>query len=259
MTLQNLQPKTKLQYCLEKIFGEVGVTLITQISKRKGIWKLGKTDISLYLSQLLLKYGIVSEVASNINTFGHYPQIADLISLRSWLHKVSQYGGKDHRTVKLYILDELNVHAPRRRAMSRKNIGILQIIPEISKARARLILIGHEILKMDKDLTSFGIVRGLFIKKSLKSVELISHLLRKKYVFNDVPRTTIRFDPYETAPFTMSPLSEIMFNDEDLQKFYKWAKGGTWREFFKNPNECNRFVRRISLRLLQKAFTDLQS
>ena len=143
--------------------------------------------------------------------------------------------------------------------MSSKNIGILQIIPEISKARARIILIGHEILKIDKDLTSFGIVRGLFIKKSLKNVELISHLFSRKYVFNFLPRTTIKFDPYETAPFTERPLGKIMFKDGDLQKLHTWAKGGTWRELFKNPNECNRFVRRMSLRLLEKAFTDLQS
>ena len=248
MSLQSLQHKTKLEFVLHRIFGSVGITLITQISKRKGIWKLGKTDLGLYLSQMCLKYGIVSDVATNINTFGHYPQVADLISLKHWLHQGSRR--------KLYILDELNVHAPKRRAMSSKNIGILQIIPEISKARARIILIGHDILKMDKDLTSFGIVRGLFIKKTLKNVELISHLFRKKYVFHALPRTTIKFDPYETAPFTERPLAQIMFKDEELQKFYNWAKGGTWREYFKNPNECNRFVRRISLKLLEKAFTD---
>ena len=142
--------------------------------------------------------------------------------------------------------------------MSSKNIGILQIIPEISKARARIILIGHEILKIDKDLTSFGIVRGLFIKKSLKNVELISHLFPKKYVFRDLPRTTVRFDPYETAPFTERPLSKIMFKDEDMQKFYKWARGASWRVDFKHPMEMSRFVRRIALKLCEKAFTESQ-
>lgn len=242
--------KSPLHFYLDKLFCDVGLVLITQQSKRKGIWKLGKTNLGLYISQMLLKYGIVHEVATNINTFGHYPQIADLMSLRSWLYR--------NRFRKLYILDELNVHAPRRRAMSNKNIGILQIIPEISKARARIIGIGHELLKTDKDLMSYGIVRGLFIKTSLKNVQLISHLVRGNKNIINLPATSIKYDPYETAPFTERPPAEMMFKDEELQLLYKWAKGGTWREYFKHPSECNRFVRRMSLRLLEKTFSDSQ-
>ena len=248
--IRRKRTKTDFHYYLDKIFGEVGLTLITQSSKKKGIWKLGKTNLGLYLSQILLKYGIVHEVATNINTFGHYPQVADLYTLRAWLFR--------NRFRKLYIFDELNVHAPRRRAMSNKNIGILQVFPEISKARARIIGIGHELLKTDKDLMSYGIVRALFIKTSLKNARLISHLFKGNKNIPNLPATTIKYDPYETAPFTERPLAKFMFKDEDLQKFYNWAKGGTWRSLFSNPNECNRFVRRMSLRLLEKAFTDLQ-
>lgn len=245
------QPRTDLYGLLNLFFGSVGLVLITQQSRRRGIWKEGKTDFGLYLSQMLLHYGLVKEVASNINTYGHYPQIADLISLRSWLHR-------GNRLTKLYILDELNVHAPRRRAMSNKNIGILQIIPEISKARARIIGIGHDLLKVDKDLISLPIVRGLFIKKTRKNVHIVSRLFSGRRKITDIPRTTIPFDPYETAPFTERPRAEIMFKDQEIQKFYNYCRGSSWREQFKHPQECSRFVRRVGLKLCEKVFTDSQ-
>lgn len=241
------QRKSNWTYALNTLFGSIGVVLITQLSKQKGAWKLGKTDFSLFLAENCLKYGLVKEVASNINTKGRFPQIADLISLRHWL-----FG--NNRT-KLYIFDELNKHVPRRRAMSNKNIGVIQVFPEISKARARLIGVGQDLLSIDKEILRDIWVKGIFIKRKLKNVELISHLIGGKMNFK-VPATTIPFDPYEIAPFTEKPTANIMFKDEDLQKLYSWAKEGGWRNFFKHPQECNRFVRKNVVRLLEKLYAD---
>lgn len=239
---------------LHTLFNDIGIVFITQESKQKGIWKLGKTDFGLYLAQMLLKYQIVSRAATNINTFGYYPQICDLVSLKFWLHN------RDTRPYrKVYVLDEINVHAPRRRAMSRKSVGLLQVIPEISKGKARLIIIGHELEKADSDLLTPGIVKGFFVKKTKKKAQLFSPLIEGVLEIPKIPATTIKFDPWEIAPFTERPKEEVMFKDQDLRLLYKWAKGETWKSLFKNPNECNRFVRRNVLKLLEKSFTDLQS
>lgn len=255
MTLQRFQQSKKFKpiprgfrLILNRIFGSVGVTLITQISLTKGAWKLGKTDFALYLSQILLQLGLVSEVASNIYTQGHYPQISDMISLKSWLHRNNRR--------KLYILDEMNKHLKRRRAMSSKNVEILDILPEISKARARLMGVGQDIFSVDKEFTKDIWVKGIFIKRNLKKAQLISRLLSRPKVFCNVPKTSVPFDPYEIAPFTLKPKSSIMFKDVELQRLYRWAKGASWREEFKHPNECGRFTRRVVLKLLEKTFTD---
>lgn len=191
-----------------------------------------------------MRLNVVSEVATNINTSGKFLQIADLISLRHWLHS-------NNRT-KLYIFDELHEHAYRRRAMSSKNVGIIQLFPQISKARARLLGIGQNLLKIDKDILDETWVHGIFIKKTRKKTQLISHLLPKKFVFNNIPKTSIPFDPYVIAPFTEKPTDQTIFKDEDLQTLWQWAENKkTWKQLgFAHPQQFNRFVRKNTRKLL---------
>lgn len=236
------------RYSLKRLFGSVGVVLISQHSLEKGAWKLGKTNFGLYLGQKLKEYGIIHEMASNVNTKGVLPQVSDLFNLKHWLFR--------NPYTKAYMLDEANIHAPRRRAMSNKNIGILEIFPEISKARARLFVVCQDIEGIDKDIKKAKWIRGYFLKTKLKKVQLVSNLLDRPYTFSGIPKTTIPYNPYEIAPFTERPRAEIMFKDKDLQKLHRWANGATWREEFEHPNECNRFVRRMTRKLLEKTFTD---
>lgn len=231
-------------YVLHKLFTLVGIVLVTAYG-RTGPWKLGKTDFGLYIAENLLELGIVSEVATNIETSGTFLHISDLISLRHWLHSSS------HK--KLYIFDELQEHAYRRKAMSGKNVGIVQIFPQISKARARLIGIGQDLMKIDKDIVSDTWIHGVFIKKKRKSAQLISHLLPKQYMFHGIPKTSVPFDPYEIAPFTEYPKPGVVFKQENLQKLFDWATGKSFHEIgFKHPMEFNRWCRKSVLELLTK-------
>lgn len=199
----------------------------------------------MLLAENLLELNIVSEVATNINTEGTFEQISDLVSLRHWLHS----SGKR----KLYVLDELQEHAYRRKAMSGKNIGIVQIFPQISKARARLIGIGQNLLKIDKDILDDSWVHGIFIKKDRKTAQLVSHLLPKTYMFRNIPPTSIPFDPYEIAPFTELPKPGVIFKDEELQKLYDWSTGKSWNELgFNHPMQFNRWLRKTILELVTK-------
>lgn len=244
VTQQKTVPNLRLwPFVLKKFFNKVGLVLITAHTKQ-GPWKVGKTDLGLFIAENLLNYGFVSEVATNINTEGYFPQISDLITLKQWLHK----DGKR----KLYILDEINIHAPRRRAMSNKNVGILSIFPEISKARARLICIGQDLFEADKQFIKQTWCHGIFLKKSLKSVQVISHMIPNNIVFKNLPRTSIPFDPYESAPFTEKPTGQIIFKDEELQLLWQWAEEKqTWKELgFDHPMKFNRFIRKQIKKLL---------
>lgn len=185
-----------------------------------GTWKSGKTDFALKLSEDLRKIPlfdkyIIQEVATNINTKGHYPQIYDLVSLKQWLY------GSNNR--KLYIFDEASEYLMSRKSMSGMNIGFLQLIPQISKAHARMIVVGHNLPKIDKDLLSEVWCRGVFIKENLKTSILYSVLLDKPYSFTNVPCTTITFDPYDIAPFQTKPEGLKVFKDADKQLMYDWA------------------------------------
>ncbi len=244
------QIQNKWHYALHKLFDHPSVVLIG------GRWKTGKTDFGLFIAETLLRmrFGqgegtMISQVASNIQTSNsEFQYISDLVSLRHWLY--------DSNRRKLYIFDEASEHLPSRRSMSRKTVSFIQLIPEISKAHARMIVIGHQLLTIDKTFLDDVWCRGAFLKLGLKKAQLFSSLLTQPFTFSDIPPTSIAFDPYAIAPFSERPPKEELFRDEDLQKLYTWASGASWKELFKHPNECNRFVRSTVLKLLDKLFTD---
>lgn len=225
-----------LQRILKKIFKSPVVVNV------EGEWKTGKTDFALFAAELIKELGLVDEVATNIETFGAFTYISDLKSLKFWLHR--------NKEAKLYIFDELNVNAPARRAMSNKSVGIISILPECSKAHARVICIAQDVAGIDSEFKKKVWVKATFSKlitkkNKLKTVKVFSPtFLKHTYIFHDVPRTTIKFDPDLIAPFTLEPQDNSrIIKDENLAKLARWANGTSWREDFKYPLECNRFVR----------------
>lgn len=207
-----------------------------------GIWRSGKTSTALWISEMLIKYGLVDKVSSNIDTQGAYKQISDIVTLKMWLHK-------DKKT-KLFIFDEANMHIPSRRAMSNKNVKVLSLLPEISKAHGRMIVIGQRLEKIDSEYRDTTWIRAVFHKINRKTVRVISPLLKKSYLFRNIPKTTIPFDPDVLAPFTERPVASALLKDEELQLLDQWLNGGTWKELFDHPQQCNRFVRRKCRELL---------
>jgi len=106
VSLQQPSPKqiTTFRQILFRLFRGPSIVVIG------GSWKTGKTDFSLRISELLTQYGIVSQVASNIDTLGFYDQLTDAISLKNWLYR--------SQARKLYIFDEASEHLPNTRGMS---------------------------------------------------------------------------------------------------------------------------------------------
>ena len=225
------QIKNNWHYVLNKLFGIPSVILIG------GVWKSGKTDFALLIAESLMKLNLVKEVASNIDTQNTFPMISDLLSLRVWLQSSNRR--------KLYIFDEANVHLLSRRAMTRKNVGLIQILGEVSKAHARMILVAQELLTIDKEFLNPTWVRGVFIKRNLKKAELISHLIHKHYIFQGIPKTTIPFDPYAIAPFTEKPQGQMLFKDKDLQILWDWSNGVSHKELGLHGMQINRLARKF--------------
>lgn len=231
------QIKNNWAYCLRKLFSYPSMVLIG------GAWKTGKTDFSLKISQDLIILGLIHECASNIETFGHYPLISDLVSLRQWLYK-------DNRR-KLYIFDEASEHLDSRRAMSSKNVGFINLIPQISKAHAKMIVVGHQLMRVDKTLLDDTYCRGVFIKTELKSAKLLSHLLSHPYTFRNLPPTTVKFDPYAIAPFLEKPIGQVYFKDEDKQLLWKWANGQSYKDLGVHAMQLHRKLQKFVLSCLE--------
>lgn len=215
-----------------------------------GVWKSGKTDLALLIAEVCHKLGLVSQLASNIEVETEIPfeYISDLATLKFWLH--------EGRRLKLYILDEGNAHLVRRRAMSTINVEFTKILSEVSKAHARLIIVAQDLEKTESEFSNDTWLRGTFIKTSARNLGnalLISDQLNIDHEFYDIPPTSIKFDPFLRAPFTLRPELQTFKDNEDMQKAYLWAfHKATWKELADHPQQWNRKLRRCVRELFER-------
>lgn len=228
----------------------------TSLTLIGGNWKTGKTDFSLMLAETLLKTPhpkdsdrpIIHRIVSNIEVDHEaFDYVSSYQGMKYWCHR-----NKNIRT--LAIVDEANVHFTKRRAVSRANVNMIRLFPELSKTRTRLIMIGQELATTDSEFLNETWLRGVWIKLKQKKVRLISPLIPElKRTFNDVPKTTIDFDPYAIAPFTEKPTGSgyKIFEDDEKQLLWRWSNDTPCRELGIHQWQLNRIVRKFVRTVLE--------
>ncbi len=244
MTTLKVKPSFNLQFdqILKKIFSVPTMVLIA------GEWKTGKTDFALLIAERLLDLGIVKKIGSNIETDDPRIEfISSLERLRYWL-----YADKYR---KLYILDEAGVHFPRRTPMKEKNVQAIQLLPEISKAHAKLIIVSQDPDSIDSQLLNPVWLKALIVKDSLKNARLISNFIGDIPIkFRNIPPTTIKFDPYKIAPFVLyepTKIPEWILKDKDYEILWRWSiENKSHSELGLHPYSLNRIVRRFVKNIL---------
>lgn len=161
-----------------------------------GYWKTGKTDFSLSVREWIDELDLVHNFASNVET--QDPAIEFINDFQNW-----DYWTLKNRSPKLYIYDESIESSPRRGAMSRVNVGWVKRIPQLSKGRVHLLVLTQEENLTDSVFFNPAFLRGHFRKLSKTVVEFSSkyYVGGKPFVFRDVPRTSVSFDPYLGAAF----------------------------------------------------------
>jgi hypothetical protein len=233
------------QQILTKLFDRPSIVIIG------GTWKTGKTDFGLKMSEDCLALDLVSEVASNIDTQGHYPQLSDLVSTKQWLYQNSKR--------KLYIFDEASEHLPNTRTMCGKSVGIKSLIPQISKAHGRMIVIGHNISKVDKEVYDKTWCRGLIMKPCIPykytPAIIYSDFFPRPLRINQISPTKIKFDPYTLAPFTERPEKQVYFKEETKNKLWTWSNGATCKTMGVTTMQINRLVRDYVRKSLELEYT----
>ncbi len=198
-----------------------------------GDWESGKTDVSLLIAYLALKWGLVDKVATNIQTFHNKDDplanpeyIYQMSKLKKWLHS--------DRSVKLYILDEGLKHLYRRKAMSQKNVDIItEILPELGHGNGRLIVIS-QIAKLDSDVIHPAFMRAEFKKLSKKVMIARSKHWHGTRTFRGLPRSPIRFSRKTLAKFVIDKKASKMFRSEEAKQLHdictRYAKGASFRQ-----------------------------
>lgn len=202
--------------CLMKLYKESPAS----ISVISGKWKTGKTDFALFMAvdELRDRLNVVEEVGSNIQTDDPgVIFINNFAALETWLFR--------NKKRKVFIFDEALKAAPSRSAMSRLNVKWLEYVPELSKARTHLFVITQEESFMEKLFLHPTFVRARWIKRNLKTVDLISQEFDGVCRFNDVPKSKISFDPYRIATWQMEPDGEQFVVDNDILVALAYARG----------------------------------
>jgi len=159
-----------------------------------GDWRTGKTDTSCLIAHLALKWKLIERIGSNIWTYNNplVEYVTSMGSLRRFLWQ--------DRTTKLFLFDEALTHLPRRRAMSKKSVDVISLIPELSKAHGRMIFIAQT-EKVDSELFDTAFLRATMRKES-KTVLTVRSTLFESVSFTGVPRSPIRFDKDRLAEFS---------------------------------------------------------
>lgn len=201
-----------------------------------GYWKTGKTNFALHIAELCILWGLISEVGTNIKVINPptwIKYIADTQTLNSWL------GSNGH--LKLFLFDEGNEHLPNTGFMTSKSTGVKSIIPQISKKRARLIVIAQDIDTLDKTFRLKSWWRGTFLKVTRTKAKFNGAWnLHKPIMINDVKPTMLEYDPYVSAEWNEHPDKVVFFKDADRQNLYALTHGKTSKELGLHPQEVNR-------------------
>ena len=221
-----------------------------------GNWREGKTDTSLLIAYLALKWGLIDKVGSNIYTYDN-PQVAyvnSFGSLRRWLHA--------DRTIKLYIFDEALEHLPSRRSMSRKSVNVtMKLIPELSKAHGRIIFCSQTD-KVDSTLLDSAFLRAIFKKTSKKVMQCGSKLF-EPLTFTGLPRSPIKFDKDRLAEFWEAEVMAFSDLSEEMKvakarmegKSFSWIRDN----LHVHPETAKRHVRKILKAFFEKEAIEVRA
>jgi hypothetical protein len=207
--------------CLIKLYKESPAS----ISVISGKWKTGKTDFALFLAidELHDRLKIIEEVGSNIQTDDtSIAYINNFVDLETWLFR--------NKRRKVFIFDEALKAAPSRSAMSKLNVKWLEYVPELSKARTHLFIVTQEESFMEKLFLHPTFIRARWVKRNIKTVDLISDQFDGINRFTDLPRSKIGFDPYRIATWSLEPKGDLAVVDNDILLAIEYAKGGKTHE-----------------------------
>jgi hypothetical protein len=242
-------PKTFLKI-LHRLYGTpASVTLVT------GKWKTGKTDFSLFLTELTKQEGLIREFASNIETTNSCIQfVNDFQRFDYWVYA--------NRHTKMFLYDEAVESSPRRKAMSGINVGWVQRIPQLSKGRCHLVVIVQEENLADSVFLNPTFNRGLWRKIRKETVVFNARWLDKTMMWENLPRTNIVFDPYLGATFKIESLNtNFQMLPLPLKVLQLYAEGNSFTKIqallnIEHPNTVKRKLQQackaVSLTLSQQ-------
>ena len=223
---------SKFRSVLNSIYQEPhGITIID------GYWKTGKTNFVLKLYEILKDMGLVYEASGNIKLFTDdtyetattkdVKYIDNFAMLQAWMFR------NLHR--KAFFFDEAMKSAPSKRAMTKLNAKWQEVIPELSKGKVHLFALTQEDSMTEKIFKhrTFNVARWTKIMlppshpQYRRRVKVSSKLLNEKYVFDNVTKCKLIYNPYLSASWSLEPINtdDLFANSVDLKVALAYSQG----------------------------------
>lgn len=223
---QNLQSLSKEFTGLIRYIFRRQVSAFIIIFGRRGS---GKTDLSLLIMEILYFFNEVKHFASNIKIFDapfEIKHVANLTDLRQWCQETK---GK-----KIFILDEAGRAFKRRTPMAKINVEIIDQLQILRKYKLSSIYVTPDERYLDSTALGSDVLDGILRKLSFKNKKLALYEDQLEgFVLRlwDIPRTSIKFDTWDSATFTLGQkISEFQFKDEELGYISNYTEGATIKE-----------------------------
>lgn len=156
----------------------------------------GKTDFALHMAERSLLREMIDEVGTNIKVYDdRFLRICSLQGLRTWFFLSP--------VRKLFLFDEASSHIDRRNPLSKLNKGMRHVAFKIRKAHGKMVIITQRFEDVESTFDDPNLtvakIRKLWKKEALINSPLFPDLLH----LTDIPKTEIKFDTYDVAPFTL--------------------------------------------------------
>jgi hypothetical protein len=156
----------------------------------------GKTNLAMLLAEICHTFKYRIKFATNIKTECYYmEEIANYWDLKNWLE--NEHGKK------LYVLDEAGKHIKKMRFMTQQNTLIMDLCQLIRHYDSGLIGVAPSSSFIDSNFLNTDILDARIRKLSKIQAQVKDYLQDQNYFLNDLPKTSIKHNSKDIAPFSM--------------------------------------------------------
>lgn len=246
---QLAQPELKQEFLdlIRKLFNRGTSAFIIIFGRRE----TGKTDMGLLIAEILYALGIIQEFATNIKIYeSPFPikHITNLDDLRLW--------SKDTSGRKLFLFDEYGKAFRRRSPMSSLNVKLIDDLQVLRKFKLSTVAMTVDEKYIDNSSLGEDVLDGVFIKFNYKNpkVAFYKDLLEdytKRII--GIPRTSLKFDTYDVAPFREhGDRAKPAFKERDLAVLWDLTHGKTSEELGLHGQQVSRLWRKFVKEVLER-------
>lgn len=150
---------------------------------------------------------------------------------------------------KLAIIDEIGKSLRRRTPMSKLNIEFLDKFQILRKYKLSIIMIAPDEKYIDSAGLGSDVLDAIVVKPEFNNPKKALYedlMLRRSEAFSGITRTSIKFDTWDIAPFTLKrKIDKATFNDPELRVIAMLGEGKSYSEIGEHPQKITRIIRKF--------------